>query len=42
MTLLTTIERKEFEDAGSAFFEKILVPVNEALEKAGLKVEQID
>jgi len=31
VTLLTTIERKEFEDAGKDFFDKVLVPVKDVL-----------
>lgn len=39
VTLLTTIERKEFEDAGKEFFDKILVPVKDVLSKAGMTIE---
>lgn len=42
VTLLTTVERKEFEDAGAAFFEKVMVPVHDVLSKAGMTVDQID
>lgn len=42
VTLLTTIERKEFEDAAASFFDKVKVPVLDVLSKAGLKIEDID
>jgi hypothetical protein len=37
--LLTTIERKDFEDAGKNFFDKVLVPVKDVLAKAGLTID---
>jgi len=30
-SLVTVIERKEFEDAAAAFFEKVIAPVEEVL-----------
>lgn len=42
MTLITTVERKDFEDAAADFFDKVMIPVNDALSKANLKVEDID
>lgn len=39
VTLQTTIERKEFEDASKEFFDRVLIPVDEALKKAGLAIE---
>jgi hypoxia up-regulated 1 len=39
VTLQTTVERKEFEDAGAEFFAKVMVPVNDVLAKAGMTVD---
>jgi hypothetical protein len=37
--LLTTVERKEFEDAAVKFFDKASIPVREALEKANVSID---
>ncbi|CDW74071.1 protein heat shock protein [Stylonychia lemnae] len=42
VSLLTTIERKEFEDASQHLFDRVMAPVQEVLEKAGLTIEDID
>ena len=40
-SLNTIIERREFEEAASGFFARVAVPVEEALKKAGLTLEDI-
>ena len=42
VTLLTTLERKEFEDAAASFFEKVDHPIDKALKKSGIELSQID
>lgn len=42
VTLFTTIERTEFEQAAQHIFEKVTKPVEEALAKAGMTVDEID
>jgi molecular chaperone DnaK (HSP70) len=42
VSLQTTIERKEFEDAASGYFSRVALPIEEALKKAGLTLEDID
>jgi len=39
VSLITTVERKEFEDAAASFFEKVSIPVKEALERANIKID---
>jgi hypoxia up-regulated 1 len=41
-SLNTIIERREFEEAASGFFARVAVPVEEALKKAGLTLEDIE
>jgi hypoxia up-regulated 1 len=36
------LEREEFEAANKAFFARVVTPANQALEKAGLTIEDID
>ena len=36
VTLLTTVERREFEGAAASFFEKVTHPIDQALKKSGL------
>lgn len=42
VSLQTTIERKEFEDAAASYFSRVSVPIEEALKKAGLTLEDIE
>jgi hypoxia up-regulated 1 len=42
VSLSTVIERKEFEDRSQSFFDRVLKPIDVALEKAGLTMDQID
>lgn len=42
VTLFTTIERSEFEEVAKDFFSKVTKPIEEALAKAGLTVDDID
>lgn len=36
VSLITTIERKDFEDAAAPLFERVVAPIHEALAKAGI------
>jgi molecular chaperone DnaK (HSP70) len=40
--LSTILERKDFEDASTAFFARVMKPVEEVLEKSGLSIDEID
>ena len=42
VTLHTTIERKEFEDAAASYFARVAAPIEQALNKAGLTMEDIE
>lgn len=42
MSLITTIDRKEFEDASAALFARVMTPVEEVLRKAGVTIEEVD
>mmetsp|Transcript_14064 Transcript_14064/g.23890 ORF Transcript_14064/g.23890 Transcript_14064/m.23890 type:complete len:175 (+) Transcript_14064:731-1255(+) len=42
VTLQLNLEREEVETMAQSFFEKVPAPALEALEKAGLKIEDID
>lgn len=42
VSLITTIERKEFEDEAAPLFARVVSPVHEALTKAGLTINDID
>jgi hypoxia up-regulated 1 len=42
VSLHTIIERKEFEDAAADYFSRVALPVEEALKKAGLTLDDID
>ena len=42
VTLQFNLEREEFEQANKAFFARVVVPANKALEKAGLTMDDID
>lgn len=42
ITLSLNLERTEVEDAAKEFFSKVGAPATEAVEKAGLKIEDID
>ena len=36
ITLYTTVERKEFEDASISFFSRVTIPIDNALKKSGI------
>lgn len=42
VTLQTVITREEFEAAATSFFDKVAAPITEALETAGLSIDDID
>lgn len=42
VSLITTIERKDFEDAAAPLFERVVAPIHEALAKAGISIQDID
>jgi molecular chaperone DnaK (HSP70) len=42
ITLSLNLERTEVENAAKEFFSKVGAPATEAVEKAGLKIEDID
>ena len=42
VSLITTVKRIEFEEQASGFFARIMAPVEEALKKAGVTMEDID
>ena len=42
MSLSTVVERKDFEEASQAFFDRVMKPVEEVMQKAGLTIEDID
>lgn len=42
VSLLTTIERKEFEDASQHLFDRVMGPVEDVLRKAGLTIDDVD
>jgi len=42
VTLQFNLEREEFEKISEQFFSRITKPIEEALAKAGLKIEDID
>jgi len=42
VSLFTTIQRKEFENAAQSFFDRVLDPIDKALVQAGLSIEQVD
>lgn len=42
VSLFTTIERKEFEEKGHAFFERVIGPVIHVLSKGGVAIEDIN
>lgn len=42
VSLITTIERSEFEEAAAPLFDRSVAPVLEALKKAGLTINDID
>ena len=42
VTLNTVVERRELEEAAKAFFERVMMPVEQALVKSGLTIEDID
>jgi len=41
-SLITTITRQEFEEEAKAFFARVVGPVEEVLQKAGVKMEDVD
>lgn len=41
-SLITSIERKDFEDEAAGFFSRIVTPIEEVLKKAGLTIEEVD
>ena len=42
VTLQFNLPREDFEAAGASFFERVTKPIDEALEKAGLTLDDID
>lgn len=42
MSLLTTIDRKDFEEAAQPLFDRAIKPVEEALKKANMSISDID
>ena len=36
VTLLTSVERKDFEEAAASFFERVSHPIDQVLKKCGL------
>lgn len=42
VSLNTVVERRELEEAAKAFFERVMMPVEQALVKSGLTIEDID
>lgn len=42
VSLITTIERSEFEQEAAPLFDRSVAPVLEALKKAGLTINDID
>jgi hypoxia up-regulated 1 len=42
VSLITVIERKEFEEASEGLFARVIAPVTEVLVKSGLTISDID
>lgn len=42
VSLITTIDRKDFEEASQPLFDRVVQPVLDALAKAGMTIEDID
>lgn len=42
VSLFTTIERKDFEEAAAPLFERVTLPIEEALKRAGMSIDDID
>jgi molecular chaperone DnaK (HSP70) len=42
VSLSTVIERKDFEEASQTFFDRVMKPVEEVMQKAGLTIDDID
>lgn len=42
VTLQFNLEREEFEQANKAFFARVVAPANQALEKAGITIDDVD
>lgn len=42
VSLITTLDRKEFEDRSAEFFAKAIKPVYEVLDKAGYTIKEVD
>ena len=42
VSLITTIERKEFEDASQHLFDRVMKPVEDALRRSGLTIDDVD
>jgi len=42
VTLQSNIERKDFQEMGKSFFDRVYDPIEEVLLKTGLKIEDID
>lgn len=38
VSLITTIERKDFEEAAAPLFERVVAPIHAAMTKAGLSI----
>lgn len=36
---MTVIERKEFEEAADSFFKRVILPVEEVMNKAGVTID---
>ena len=42
VTLSTVIERTQFEEKAAGFFDKVMKPVEDVLQKAGVSIEEVD
>jgi molecular chaperone DnaK (HSP70) len=42
VSLQTSIERKDFEEKAAALFDRVMKPVEQVLEKAGVSIDQVD
>jgi molecular chaperone DnaK (HSP70) len=42
VSLSTTVERKDFEEAAASFFKRVLDPVDAVIAKAGLTLDDVD
>ena len=42
MSLITILERKEFEEKSADLFAKVMKPVEDVLKKANVLIEEVD